>query len=339
MHALNNNHNQEVGHNSDHNSLLSAMSFQLHQQNRRLKTRQQREIIQTLKTSQQFLKLQLQLALADLPGKDDGSNDDNDSEDSEDEDNDGANQDDAEQFRACSISLSQVFRDDLPDDIKSLFINTIGATMEQVSNYTSDFSKQVLKVALLFAEYTFESNDGNIELVYDGGNTIASILPEGYLKEDTTFNAHYQSLFLETHLEQIHSTYYGQVGIEESTLKKSPLHKAIVNVLGRDKANPHQNLSSHVMKMARQQYCTNLRIMLSKNTTVNKLLRKLLNFLLLIHLSPDQNHAIKAKKTERESTKLRKNHKSKQRVTNCSIPMAKISVLNKTRNGRRKLFF
>ncbi|KAI8645613.1 hypothetical protein BD408DRAFT_429593 [Parasitella parasitica] len=59
-------------------------------------------------------------------------NDDKDSEDSEDEDNDGASQDDAEQFRACSISLSQILRDDLKDDIRSLFINTIGATMEQV---------------------------------------------------------------------------------------------------------------------------------------------------------------------------------------------------------------
>ncbi|KAI8643658.1 hypothetical protein BD408DRAFT_414343 [Parasitella parasitica] len=136
----------------------------------------------------------------------------------------------------------------------------------------------------------------------------------------------------------MHSTYYGQVSIEESTLEKSPLHKAIVNVLSRDEANPHQNLSSHVMKMARQQYYTNLRIMWSENTIVNKLLRKLLNFLLLIHLSPNQDHAIKAKKTERESTKLRKNHKGKQKVTNCSIPMAEISVLNKTRNGRRKLF-
>ncbi|KAI8639706.1 hypothetical protein BD408DRAFT_484642 [Parasitella parasitica] len=145
--------------------------------------------------------------------------------------------------------------------------------MEQVSNYTSDFGKQVLKVALLFVEYTFESNGGNTELVYDGGSSIASILPEEYLEEDITvpldssslhndeFNAHYQSLFLEPHLEQVHSTYYGQVGIEESTLKKSPLQKAIVNVLGRAKANPHQNLSLYVMKMARQQYYTNLRIM------------------------------------------------------------------------------
>ncbi|KAI8645551.1 hypothetical protein BD408DRAFT_480559 [Parasitella parasitica] len=184
-------------------------------------------------------------SLLDLLEKNDGSNDDKDSEDSEDEDNDGATQDDAEQSGACSISLSQVLRDDLKDDIRSLFINTIGATKEQVSNYTSDFSKQVLKVALLFAEYTFESNAGNIELVYDGGNSIASILPEGYLEEDITvpkplnssslendeFNAHYQSLFLEPRLEQMHSTYYGQVGVEESTLENSPLHKAIVNVL------------------------------------------------------------------------------------------------------------
>ncbi|KAI8647291.1 hypothetical protein BD408DRAFT_428022 [Parasitella parasitica] len=73
--------------------------------------------------------------------------------------------------------------------------------------------------------------------------------------ENDEFNAHYQSLFLESHLEQIHSTYYGQ---------------------GRWLA------------------------------IVNKLLTKLLNFLLLIHLSPDQDHYLLLKKTERESAKLQK---------------------------------
>ncbi|KAI8636794.1 hypothetical protein BD408DRAFT_437598 [Parasitella parasitica] len=96
--------------------------------------------------------------------------------------------------RACSTSFNQVLWGDLPDEIKVSFINTIGASMEQ---YTSEF------------------NDSNVKLVHDGGNSIASMLPEGYLEEDITvtkpldasflenddFNAHYQLPFLESRLK------------------------------------------------------------------------------------------------------------------------------------------
>ncbi|KAI8639040.1 hypothetical protein BD408DRAFT_435499 [Parasitella parasitica] len=197
-----------------------------------------------------------------LQAKDDGSKDDKDSEDSEDEDSEGATQGDGEQFCTCSTSLNRVFRDDLPDDVRVLFINTIGATMEQVCNYTSEFSKQVLKVALLFAKNTSKP-------IHDGGNSIASILPEGNLEEDIPvpkpldascleneeFNAHYQLLSLESHLEQIQYTRYIMVKggeIEESTLKS------------------HLSTKQFVMKMARQQYYTNLRVWWSQNTIVNK---------------------------------------------------------------------
>ncbi|KAI8636793.1 hypothetical protein BD408DRAFT_406922 [Parasitella parasitica] len=53
----------------------------------------------------------------------------------------------------------------------------------------------------------------------------------------------------------------------------------------------------------------NPRDMWSENNIVNKLLKKLLSFLLLIHLSPNQDHFLLLKKTERESAKLRKKNR------------------------------
>ncbi|CEP12385.1 hypothetical protein [Parasitella parasitica] len=90
--------------------------------------------------------------------------------------------------------------------------------------------------------------------------------------------------------------------------------------------------------MARQQYYTNFRFMWSDNTIVNKLLARPLKFLLLIHLSPWQYHSIKLKRAERESTKPQQMSKGKQRATTCTNSEAEISVLNKTRDRRRKLF-
>lgn len=62
MHTLNNNNTQAVESSSRQDSVLTAMSFQLQQQNQQL--RQQQDLIKVLLTSQQFITSQLQLALA-----------------------------------------------------------------------------------------------------------------------------------------------------------------------------------------------------------------------------------------------------------------------------------
>ncbi|CAO3651316.1 unnamed protein product [Mucor fragilis] len=155
--------------------------------------------------------------------------------------------------------------------------------------------------------------------------------------KDADFSSEYAQLFQLPHLELIYSSYFGAVGVQESSLKAFPLHNEILQVLPADDHNPLESLSSHAMKMARQLYGTNFQNMWVDNTIVNKLLTRLLRFLLMCHLCPDQDRDFKAKKKDLQS---KQKGKGKQvfRDTNASIPEESVSLINKTRNGRRRLF-
>ncbi|KAL7325933.1 hypothetical protein PS15p_208349 [Mucor circinelloides] len=279
--------------------------------------------------------------------------DDDDEQDSDDEsengfEDDGEFQEDV-QYRACSTSFSSTIRKDLSPAIRTALINTINTTLEQVSDYIADFSKQVFKIALLFAENEFVKQDRTLALVPQEGNSLAPLLPVNYLQEDVTvpkpinsdclkddtFNSQYRQLFQQGHLGLIHSTYYGSLGVEEGSLKAFPLHQEVMKHLPRDGSGSYESLSSHVMKIARKLYDTNLQVMWSDNTLVNKLLSRLLRFLLLVHLRPDDDGEFKRKKQE-----LKRKNKGEQvlKDTNGSIPLESISLINMTRNGRRRLF-
>ncbi|CAO3650614.1 unnamed protein product [Mucor fragilis] len=91
------------------------------------------------------------------------------------------------------------------------------------------------------------------------------------------------------------------------------------------------------MKMARQLYETNFQNMWVDSIIVHKLLARLLRFLLMCHLCPDQDRNFKAKKKDLQSKRKGKG-KQVLRDTNASIPAESISLINKTRNGRRRLF-
>lgn len=274
--------------------------------------------------------------------------DDDDSNDDVDEDEDIGEYEESTQYRACSASLRSVLRSDLSQQVQSLFASTINDNIQSVSDYLSDFSNQVFKMILVFNEYNFVLENHAVSLVAHEGNKVSQVLPEGYLEkdasvakpldsrclEDEDFKANYDKLFQDSHLELIHSALYGAKGAEDSSLKTYPLHKAIVDVLGRDEVNLYKDLSSHVTKMARQLYYTNFHNMWSDNTIVNKLLTRLLRFLLIIHLCPYQDNDFKANKAKHQN----KGKKATRRVTNCRIPEERISLLRMTRNGRRRLF-
>ncbi|KAG1124605.1 hypothetical protein G6F42_009473 [Rhizopus arrhizus] len=257
------------------------------------------------------------------------------------------------QQRTCSASLSSIIRKDLPPAVRQAFMDTINITIVQVSNYMAEFSKQVLKIALLFNDHAFSKQNRRIALVPQEGISLDPVLPVGNLDytvrvpkpvdadclKDPDFCSKYSQLFQLPHLELIHSTYYGALGVQESSLKATPLHREIVEAVPRDDPSPYEALSSHAMKMARQLYETNFQNMWADSTTVNKLLTRLLRFLLLIHLCPDQDCDFKAKKEElQDKSKGKGKGKQVLRDTNTSIPVESISLINKTRNGRRRLF-
>jgi len=205
-----------------------------------------------------------------------------------------------------------------------------------------------LKIALIFNDYAFFKQNRSVS---QEGNSLDHVLLAGYLDytacvpqpvdpdclKDADFDSQYSRLFQLPHLELVHSSYFGAVGVQESLLKASPLHKEILQVLPADEHNPCKALSSHAMKMARQLYQTNFQNMWADNSIVNKLLTRLLRCLLVYHLCPEEDRKFKANKKDLRD-KGKGKGKQVLRDTNASIFLHVISLINMTRNSRRRLF-
>lgn len=68
--------------------------------------------------------------------------------------------------------------------------------------------------------------------------TVPKPLYSDCLNSDN-FNGKYRQLFQQTHLGLIYSTYYGSLAAEGASLKASPLHKEIVQVLSHGGPSPY----------------------------------------------------------------------------------------------------
>ncbi|CAO3641184.1 unnamed protein product [Mucor fragilis] len=142
----------------------------------------------------------------------------------------------------------------------------------------------MIQIALLFNDNGFAKQNRKVALVPQEGNSLDPVLPVGYLDytarvpksvdadciKDAVFSSEYSQLFPLPHLELIHSSYVGVVGVQESSLKASPLHKKILQVLSADDHKSYKSLSSHAMKMARQLYETNASIPAESISLINK---------------------------------------------------------------------
>ncbi|CEP14877.1 hypothetical protein [Parasitella parasitica] len=168
-------------------------------------------------------------------------------------------------YRPCSASFTSIIRKDLSKNVRLAFVDTINKTVESASDYIADFSKQIMKILLLFKHNQFTIENGKIQFVPREVQSLASLLPANYLDKDVLvpkpldrqflqnddFKEEFDALFHEAHFDQIHSTYFGSKGISKSTLNAARFHSAIVDALECDKDNVYSGLSSHVIKMAK----------------------------------------------------------------------------------------
>ena len=193
-----------------------------------------------------------------------------------------------------------------------LIEQTITQCIQDVSNYASDLSIQVLKVALVFSEHRFVLEDDTVSLVRAQCPNISQVLPDGYLQydlfvaspldlaclQDQDFKSAFDLLFQDSHLGVIHSSLYGTKGVTEASLKKHSIHQKISAMLGLSPLDTYHHLPSHVTRAARAQYSVNVNNMWSDNSIVNKLLKRLLRCLLCVHLRPEEDEKQRARLAE-----------------------------------------
>ncbi|GAA5808079.1 hypothetical protein MFLAVUS_001461, partial [Mucor flavus] len=154
-----------------------------------------------------------------------------------------------------------------------------------------------------------------------------------------SFNKQLKSLFDTNHLQLIQSTYFGPRGPIQSTIQKSPLHRALVDCIP-PKDNQRQSLDVYIMKQALAKYTVNFINLWDNPKRLNSLLNCLLRVLLNIHLAPIRETKLKdfvqKKKLEREE-KLKCN-KDLTMSDYPRIQKENISVIFMSRNNRRSLF-
>ncbi|CEG81973.1 hypothetical protein RMATCC62417_16107 [Rhizopus microsporus] len=204
--------------------------------------------------------------------------------------------------RACSASLASLIRKDLPEDIRTAFLDAIERTLISATDYVVEYSMQVRRLLLLLRTMKFVvTRNGDMGLQEAAGRNIHDILPSGFQIDGDVFNLspplgssvmsnrnmprQFNSLFNINHLQFIHSTCFGPHGVTESTLAKHPFHNAFTKILPRTRQY-RPDMDTYVMKMSLSKYMTSFKNMWSIKGRMNKLLHHLINTLLKLHLAP-----------------------------------------------------
>ncbi|KAI8378387.1 hypothetical protein BD560DRAFT_325490, partial [Blakeslea trispora] len=257
-----------------------------------------------------------------------------------------------EQRRTFTMAMRQIIRKDLKPDIKDHFIKTLNEAIENVTDYISCYSFKVYCTFLLMLNYAFLIDDaGAISLRESRGEALSNILPtsgsssnQEFLPppfapncvESRLFEKLYKNIFDQSHLQIIHSAYFGSKGTRQDTLNKNPIIKAFVDAMP-PREDEKCTVDNYLMKKAYSMYFVNFKNMWTRLGRFRKTLNQLLSHLLSIHLAPEQTkqykHYLSQSKQDRQKTKKTQNH-----VYLPAIPFSSISLINNSRSHRRNLF-
>ncbi|KAI8082291.1 hypothetical protein BDF21DRAFT_259664 [Thamnidium elegans] len=207
-----------------------------------------------------------------------------------------------DEVRTFTTSISKILRKDLPQDILHHFLLIISKTLVESTDYITTYGVQLFKMLIQFKDKCFElDKENNVVLSSSQGPKLKEYLPNDlnidqpdhflspvpdrdFMNSDG-FNKQLNSLFDTNHFQLIQSTYFRPRGPKESTLQKSPLHKALVDHIP-PKNDQRQSLDVYIMKQALTKYTVNSINLWDNPKRLNNLLNCLLRVLLKIHLAP-----------------------------------------------------
>ncbi|CEG82560.1 hypothetical protein RMATCC62417_16616 [Rhizopus microsporus] len=91
--------------------------------------------------------------------------------------------------RICSASLASLIKKDLPEDIRTAFLDTIERTLISATDYVVEYSMQVRWLLLLLRTVKFVvTRNGDVGLQETAGRNIRDILPSGIQIDGDAFN-------------------------------------------------------------------------------------------------------------------------------------------------------
>ncbi|KAI8091496.1 hypothetical protein BDF21DRAFT_332533, partial [Thamnidium elegans] len=202
-------------------------------------------------------------------------------------------------------------------------IKTLEEKQTSATDYIIDFSKQVYQMITLLKNSTFVKDGTEVVIRQRNGPMIQEILPVNYQLEENSNDflppplddscmmskveeGEFSRLFTKSHLQLIHSTYFGSQGIKEGSMKGHPFHASFLKIMPRN-LNDVTITDPYGIKMALSTYMTNFENMWSDGKRATKVLNRLIDVLLKIHLAPQRETKYKLylakKKKGRSRTK------------------------------------
>lgn len=253
--------------------------------------------------------------------------------------------DDELKMRTVSHPFMSLIREDLSEDMKKYFLDTLEDTMSSSSDYIIAYAIRVQQIMMLFKSYAFQLHtDSTVIMTPKAGCLVKTIFPPNFpisddnssfpptleklLLDDQDFAKDFDNLFNSSHLQFLHSDYFGS---KSSRRKGSfPCRDALKNAFPFQQKNKETS-EPYAMKLALSRYMNNFQNLWSNSKRYYKLLNNVLIVLLRIHLAPEREQA------KREYAESKMNAKANKPLQDNESPTV-ASISKRSYNERKKLF-
>jgi hypothetical protein len=207
--------------------------------------------------------------------------------------------------RTITTTLSAILHNDLSHPMRKTVLEKLDDYLRRISDFISDYSLVIRSLMLSLGGMEFVQSNTGVTIQscqrFKVGDlfpaqfytsvpnhyTAAPIPPE--LLSSQQFHQELKELFQDQHLGFVHSTFFGRRGAKKETTDKHPIQNLMhINILPylSHLTHSHNELPSVLKTNALDKYKVNMANMWTGRTQMNKLLNKLIEVLLKVHLAP-----------------------------------------------------
>ncbi|CEG74324.1 hypothetical protein RMATCC62417_09560 [Rhizopus microsporus] len=212
-------------------------------------------------------------------------------------------------YATFTVSLANILRDDLPNKAKQLFFEKINTALIDISDFTSNLQFLTFLLMSSFRHYTFRKSNNHRVLVEECTERldIIALFPENFvgsanigllapslsqqLLQSGAFCNMFGNFFTKKHLDFVYRSVFPSRGPAQDTRSALSLqesfYKAVIskNVLDNLSTEKLAAVPSALKDIAFKLFVTNFENMWKNRKIINRLLNKLLDVLLKIHLA------------------------------------------------------
>jgi hypothetical protein len=195
-------------------------------------------------------------------------------------------------MRAFVTPFQRLFRDDLPQHIREVLIDSIKQLQNEISDYVLQFSTVVETMMLLYMQSGTNSNTNFVDILpeefMDESFLHKPIIPMPNKEENDKKNDA-DWLFTEFHLQYIHSCNFSTSKPRSDMKEKHPIWYSLQEKLGQETSIINIITTANVLSVSKynalDKFSTNLKNMWS-NKMLNKSLDYIIKIMLTVHLRP-----------------------------------------------------